>query len=134
MREGVMTEADTCRKFVTPRLAAAGWAAAPHALGEQRSFTSGRIIVAGGKVRRNKQKRADYLLYYRRDYPLAVVEAKEISLPAETGVQQAPSMPKSSGSSSLTLPMATASSRSTTLTAPNARWIAMPRLTSCLPA
>jgi type I site-specific restriction endonuclease len=33
--------------------------------------------------------RADYLLYYRRDYPLAVVEAKEIGLPAETGVQQA---------------------------------------------
>jgi type I site-specific restriction endonuclease len=32
----------------------------------------------GGKVRRGKQKRADYLLYYRRDYPLAVVEAKEL--------------------------------------------------------
>ena len=40
-------------------------------------------------MRRGKQKRADYLLYYRRDYPLAVVEAKELGLPAETGVQQA---------------------------------------------
>ena len=84
-----MSEADTCREFVTPRLVEAGWATAPHAIGEQRSFTNGRIIVAGGKVRRGKQKRADYLLYYRRDYPLAVVEAKEIGLPAETGVQQA---------------------------------------------
>ncbi|MBP5988645.1 MAG: DEAD/DEAH box helicase family protein [Piscinibacter sp.] len=89
MGAGVITEADTCREFVTPRLVEAGWGAAPHVIGEQRSFTNGRIIVAGGKVRRGKQKRADYLLFYRRDYPLAVVEAKEIGLPAETGVQQA---------------------------------------------
>jgi type I restriction enzyme R subunit len=88
MRDVVLTEADTCREFVTPRLVEAGWGDAPHAIGEQRSFTAGRIIVAGGKVRRGKQRRADYLLYYRRDYPLAVVEAKEIGLPAETGVQQ----------------------------------------------
>ena len=88
-REGVMTEADTCREFVTPQLVGAGWSTAPHAIGEQRTFTNGRIIVAGGQVRRGKQKRADYLLYYRRDYPLAVVEAKEIGLPVETGVQQA---------------------------------------------
>ena len=88
-REGVMTEADTCREFVTPKLVEAGWNNTPHAIGEQRSFTNGRIIVTGGKVRRGKQKRADYLLYYRRDYPLAVVEAKEAGLPAETGVQQA---------------------------------------------
>jgi type I restriction enzyme, R subunit len=89
MRDGVITEADTCREFVTPRLIEAGWGAAPYAIGEQRTFTNGRIIVAGGKVRRGKQKRADYLLYYRRDFPLAVVEAKEIGLSAETGVQQA---------------------------------------------
>ena len=89
VRDGVITEADTCREFVTPRLVEAGWGTAPHAIGEQRTFTNGRIIVAGGKVRRGKQKRADYLLYHRRDYPLAVVEAKEIGLPAETGVQQA---------------------------------------------
>jgi len=89
MRDGTMTEADNCREYVTPKLVEAGWGAAPHSIGEQRTFTNGRIIVAGGKVRRGQQKRADYLLYYRRDYPLAVVEAKEIGLPAETGVQQA---------------------------------------------
>jgi type I restriction enzyme R subunit len=89
MRDGAINEADTCREFVTPRLVEAGWGAPPHAIGEQRTFTSGRIIVAGGTVRRGKQKRADYLLYYRRDYLLAVVEAKEVGLPVETGVQQA---------------------------------------------
>jgi type I restriction enzyme R subunit len=85
----VLTEADTCREFVTPKLVEAGWASAPCFIGEQHSFTNGRIIVTGGKVRRGRQKRADYLLYLRRDYPLAVVEAKEQSLPAESGVQQA---------------------------------------------
>ena len=84
-----MTEADTCREFVTPKLVEAGWGAAESVIGEQHSFTNGRIVVAGGKVRRGKQRRADYLLYYRRDFPLAVVEAKELGLPAETGVQQA---------------------------------------------
>lgn len=88
-RERVITGADTCREFVTPKLVEAGWGMAPHAIGEQRSSTNGRIFVASGKVRRGTQKRADYLLYFRRDYPLAVVEAKEIGLPAETGVQQA---------------------------------------------
>jgi type I restriction enzyme R subunit len=89
MTTQIMTEADTCRELVTPKLADAGWGNAPHAIGEQRTFTNGRIIVTGGRVRRGKQRRADYLLYYRRDYPLAVVEAKELGLPAETGVQQA---------------------------------------------
>ncbi len=84
----IMTEADTCRELVTPKLVEAGWGNTPHVIGEQRTFTNGRIIVTGGRVRRGKQKRADYLLYYRRDYPLAVVEAKELGLPAETGVQQ----------------------------------------------
>jgi len=88
-RDRVLTEADTCREFVTPKLIEAGWNAGDHSIGEQRTFTNGRIIVAGGKVRRGAQRRADYLLYYRRDYPLAVVEAKEVGLPAETGVQQA---------------------------------------------
>ena len=85
----IMTEADTCRALVTPKLIEAGWSNAPHVIGEQRTFTNGRIIVTGGRVRRGKQKRADYLLYYRRDYPLAVVEAKKLGLSAETGVQQA---------------------------------------------
>lgn len=87
--KSVMTEADTCREFVTPKLVEAGWAVSPCFIGEQHSFTNGRIIVASGKVRRGQQRRADYLLYFRRDYPLAVVEAKELGLPAEDGVQQA---------------------------------------------
>ena len=85
----VLTEADTCREYVTPCLQRAGWGASPHAIGEQHAITSGRIVLVGGKPRRGKQRRADYILYLRRDFPIAVVEAKEIGLPAENGVQQA---------------------------------------------
>jgi type I restriction enzyme R subunit len=85
----IMTEADTSREFVTPKLIQSGWSSAPHSIGEQRTFTNGRIFVTGGKVRRGQQKRADYLLYFRRDFPLAVVEVKSIGVSAETGVQQA---------------------------------------------
>src|ERR1017187_4564860 len=53
------TEADTCRKFVVPKLQAAGWDSDPHSIAEQRSFTDGRIIVRGGNAERKKKKRAD---------------------------------------------------------------------------
>lgn len=68
------TEADTCRTYVLPALYGAGWT--DDQIREQVSFTPGRIIVAGGTVRRGKRKRVDYLLSYLRDRPLAVVEAK----------------------------------------------------------
>lgn len=84
-----LTEADTCRKFVVPKLQAAGWDDLPHAINEQRTFTDGRIVFVGGKARRGRQKRADYILRYSSDFPLAVVEAKSrYNHPAE-GLQQA---------------------------------------------
>jgi len=55
------TEADTCRKYVLPKLLEAGWDNDPHSFTEQRTFTDGRIVVSGDKIRRKKQKRADYL-------------------------------------------------------------------------
>jgi hypothetical protein len=50
MREDVITEADTCRGFVTPRLVEAGWSAAPHAIGEQRSFKHAAIRQANAAL------------------------------------------------------------------------------------
>ena len=83
------TEADTCRTLITPKLQAAGWDDAPHSIAEQRTFTDGRIIVHGGTARRRAGKRADYILRYTRDFPIAVVEAKSEDEPAATGLQQA---------------------------------------------
>ena len=70
----MITEADTCRKYVLPKLYAAGWN--DDQISEQKSFTDGRILVVGTKARRRPAKRADYLLRYARDFLLAVIEAK----------------------------------------------------------
>ena len=82
-------EADTCRKWVTPRLQAAGWDNDPHSIAEQRSITDGRVIPVGKGFIRKPPKRVDYLLRYTRDLPLAVVEAKASYKSAQDAVQQA---------------------------------------------
>jgi type I restriction enzyme R subunit len=84
-----VNEADTCRELVRPKLEAAGWNQGQHSYTEQTTFTDGRIVVTGGTVRRKKQKRTDFLLRYRRDLTLAVVEAKSCQKPVGTGLQQA---------------------------------------------
>ena len=83
----MLTEADTCRKYVLPKLYAGGWSDAQ--ISEQRTFTDGRILVAGNKIRRLPQKRADYLLRHARDFMIAVIEAKAAYKSAGDGLQQA---------------------------------------------
>jgi type I restriction enzyme R subunit len=84
-----MTEADTCRKFVVPALQKAGWDDDPHSIAEQRTITDGRIVPVGKGFVRKPPKRADFLLYYERGFPLAVVEAKAAWKTAGAGLQQA---------------------------------------------
>ena len=84
-----MNEADTCREMVRPKLELAGWDQGQHSYVEQTTFTDGRIVVTGDTVRRLKKKRTDFLLRYTRDVTLAVVEAKSVSKPVGTGLQQA---------------------------------------------
>lgn len=85
----MITEADTCRKYVLPKLLQAGWDNDPHSFTEQKTFTDGRIVVVGNKTRRRPQKRADYLLRYTRDFMIAVVEAKPSYKSPGDGLQQA---------------------------------------------
>jgi type I restriction enzyme R subunit len=82
-----LTEADTCRKYVLPKLYAAGWN--DDQISEQKTFTDGRIVVVGEKVKRREQKRADYLLRYKRDFSIAVAEAKSVYKEPGDGLQQA---------------------------------------------
>jgi len=86
-----MNEADTCRKYVVPLLQSAGWDNSPFSIAEQRVFTNpkGRIRVVGGKIIRGKPKRSDYLLRYRPDFPIAVVEAKPDYKTPGAGLSQA---------------------------------------------
>lgn len=82
-------EADTCRRFVVPKLQGAGWDDEPHRINEQVTFTDGCIIVSGRRGRRRPGKRADYILRYRADMPIAVVEAKASYATPGQGLQQA---------------------------------------------
>src|SRR4029077_4839748 len=85
----MINEADTCRKYVLPKLIAAGWDNDPRSFTEQKTFTDGRIVLIGEKVRRRTPKRADYLLRYTRDFVIAVVEAKAAYKSPSDGLQQA---------------------------------------------
>ena len=80
-------EADTCRKYVLPKLYSAGWT--DDQINEQRTFTDGRIVVTGSKTSRKPQKRADYLLRYRPNVAIAVLEAKASYKHPGDGLQQA---------------------------------------------
>jgi type I restriction enzyme R subunit len=84
-----MNEADTCRKFIVPRLQATGWDNEPHSIAEQRTITDGRIVPIGQGFVRRPPKRVDYRLRYTRDFPLAVVEAKPTYKIAGDGLPQA---------------------------------------------
>ncbi|MCG8388854.1 MAG: DEAD/DEAH box helicase family protein [Cytophagales bacterium] len=81
------TEADTCRKEVLPKLYESGWD--DDKLMEQREFTDGKIVVLGRRAKRSKGKKADYILRYSQNFPIAVVEAKSKYKEAEDGLQQA---------------------------------------------
>lgn len=83
----MITEADTCRKYVVPKLYSSGWN--DDQISEQKTFTDGRIVVTGEKYIRKKQKRSDFLLKYRRDFSIGVVEAKSAYKNAGDGLQQA---------------------------------------------
>ena len=81
-----MSEADTCRTFIVPRLHAAGWD--DDTIAEQMVLTPGRIVPVGDKHVRKIGLRPDYVLFIRRNIPIAVVEAKaEYKHPAQ-GLQQ----------------------------------------------
>lgn len=83
----MISEADTCRRYVLPKLYEAGWT--DDQISEQKSFTDGRIVPVGRDHVRKPNKRADYLLRYRPDFPIAVVEAKAAYKKPDDGMQQA---------------------------------------------
>lgn len=83
-----LSERDICSKFITPNLIKAGWDIHTQ-VREEFSFTKGRIIVRGKLVTRGKAKRADYILYYKPNLPIALIEAKDNNHSVSDGMQQA---------------------------------------------
>ena len=83
-----LSERDICTKFITPALRRAGWDEMLQ-IREEVTFTKGRIIVRGKLVTRGQAKRADYILYYKPNIPIAIIEAKDNSHSVGDGMQQA---------------------------------------------
>ncbi|MFW5834311.1 MAG: EcoAI/FtnUII family type I restriction enzme subunit R [Pseudomonadota bacterium] len=82
-----LSERDICTKFITPALRRAGWDEMLQ-IREEFGFTRGRIIVRGKLVTRGQAKRADYILYYKPNIPIALIEAKDNAHAVGAGLQQ----------------------------------------------
>ena len=83
-----LSERDICTKFITPAIVKAGWDSTTQFL-EEVSFTDGKIYVRGKLHSRGTGKRADYILYYKPNIPIAIVEAKDNNHTVGAGLQQA---------------------------------------------
>ncbi len=88
MDKRTLSERDICTKFITPAIENAGWDKQTQLL-EEVSFTDGKIFVRGRLTARGKGKRADYILYYKPNIPIAIVEAKDNTHSVRSGIQQA---------------------------------------------
>ncbi len=82
-----LTEQDICSKYILPAVIASGWDL-KYQIREQVSFTAGKIIVRGKTVSRGEQKRADFILYYKDDLPIAIIEAKDNKHSVGAGMEQ----------------------------------------------
>ncbi len=88
MNKKALSERDICTKFIIPAIKDAGWNIDTQ-LREEVSFTDGRIYVKGNKTARGEKKRADIILYYKPNIPVAVIEAKDNNHSVGAGMQQA---------------------------------------------
>ncbi len=86
-----LTETDIRTKFITPAIVGqdgSKWDRMTQLL-EEHYFTKGRVIVRGKSVTRASAKKADYILFYKPNLPMAVVEAKDNNHSVGAGMQQA---------------------------------------------
>ncbi len=82
-----MTEEEVKLNYITPAIENAGWDR--RMIRMEYPITAGKIIVRGEKAFRATKKRADYLLFYKENLPLAIVEAKDDAHFVGDGMQQA---------------------------------------------
>ena len=88
MNKKDLSEADIKAKFITPGILKSGWDEHTQ-IGREIYFTDGRIYVKGKMTRRGKRKFADYILFYKPNVPIAIIEAKSNDKTLRSGIQQA---------------------------------------------
>lgn len=72
-----MSEEDIKLKFITPQILSKGWSFDDISMEKKVKLTDGKINLQGNFVVRSKAKFADYMLYYNKATPIAIVEAKD---------------------------------------------------------
>ncbi|MFC0604965.1 EcoAI/FtnUII family type I restriction enzme subunit R [Winogradskyella pulchriflava] len=88
MNKKKLSESDIKAKFITPAILKSGWDEQTQ-LGREIFFTDGRIYVKGKLTARGKRKFADYILFYKPNVPIAIIEAKDNKHSIKSGIQQA---------------------------------------------
>lgn len=88
-----LSERDICTKYITPAIVEQARWDLQTQVREEVTFTKGRVFVRvfvkGRLVSRGKTKCADYILYYKPNIPIAVIEAKDNNHSVGSGMQQA---------------------------------------------
>ena len=72
-----LSERDIITKFIIPAIEKSKWNKQTQ-IREEFSFTNGRIFVKGKKTKRGERKRADIILYYKPNIPVAVLRIKSL--------------------------------------------------------
>ena len=88
MNKKDLSESDIKAKFITPAILSSGWDEQTQ-IGREIFFTDGRIYVKGKLTARGKRKFADYILFYKPNVPIAIIEAKDNKQSVKSGIQQA---------------------------------------------
>lgn len=84
-----LSEEDIKLRYITPSILGKGWSVQDITMETKVKLTDGRINLRGNLVARGKAKYADYVLYYNRATPIAIVEAKDANHTVSFGMQQA---------------------------------------------
>lgn len=84
-----LSEEDIKLRYITPSIIDKGWSVDNITMETKVKLTDGKINLRGNLVSRGKAKYADYVLYYNRATPIAIVEAKDASHAVAHGLQQA---------------------------------------------
>lgn len=84
-----LSEEDIKLRYITPAILNKGWSVEDISMELKVRLTDGKINLKGNLVSRGKPKYADYVLYYNRATPIAIVEAKDATHTVSFGLQQA---------------------------------------------
>lgn len=82
-----MTEEEVKLNFITPAIEEAGWQ--KKQIRMEYRITAGKIVIRSNIAKRLPPKHADYVLFYKPNLPLAVVEAKDNNHRVGDGIDQA---------------------------------------------